>query len=244
MMSRFLFVFTSILCALVIGACGINVDLDIGQGSGKVVTESRPVNNFDKVSLSGAGDVTIIQGSSEQLEIEAEDNIIQHITTEVRDGTLYIEFEKKAIIPTRPIKFIITMRDIHGLETRGVSNIETNAITTDHLDIGISGTGSITINNLKADQLTINVSGAGNFIADGQVSKQKVVLSGAGNYDGEDLESGAVEVTITGLGQVSLWVKDRLDVTISGTGNVSYYGSPQVSQQISGLGKVDNKGNK
>lgn len=243
-MNRFLFILTSILSALVIGACGINVNLDIEQGSGKVITETRSVNNFDQVSLSGIGDVTLVQGNNEQLVIEAEDNVIKHITTEVRDGTLYIGFVKKAIIPTEPVKFTITMREIRGLETKGVSDISAAGITTDQLDIGISGTGNITINKLDADQVSINVSGAGNFAAEGQVSKQKVVLSGAGNYDGEDLESSTADITITGLGQVSVWVTDLLNVTISGTGNVNYYGSPQVNQQISGLGKVDHKGDK
>lgn len=243
-MQKLQLILTSILIALVIGACSFNLDVGIDQGSGNVITEQRQVSGFDRVSLSGIGDVTLIQGSQEKLEIEAEDNIIPRITTEVRDGTLMIGFDRKTIIPTKSVHFIITMREIHGLETKGVSSLETDGIDTDQLDINISGTGNITILNLAADSLSINISGAGNFEAEGQVSDQSVTLSGAGNYDGEDLQSRSAEVTITGLGRVSVWTADRLDVTISGTGGVDYYGSPQVNQQISGLGKVEHKGNK
>ena len=88
----------------------------------------------------------------------------------------------------------------------------------------------------------INVSGAGNLTTSGQLDRQKIVLSGAGNYNGEDLKSKTADVTITGLGKVVIWATDTLDVTISGTGGVDYYGNPQVSQQISGLGRLNSKG--
>lgn len=243
-MKKLPIVLVTLLIALVIGACRIDLDLGIDQGSGNVITETREVSNFDRIALSGIGDVTLIQGNEDSLKIEAEDNVIPYIITEVEDETLYIDFKHKAIIPRESIKFIITMREIRGLATKGVSNLEADKVETDSLDIGISGTGNVNINKLSAESLTINISGAGNFSAEGQVTDQKVSLSGAGNYDGEDLETRTTDVAISGIGQVSLWVTDQLNVTISGTGGVDYYGSPQVNQQISGLGKVDHKGNK
>lgn len=230
--------------ALVTGACGIDVNLGVDRGSGNVVTETRDVSGFDRVSLSGIGDVELVQGDREELRIEAEDNIISNITTEVVDGELRIGFDRKSIIPTDDIRFYLTMREVRGLQTLGVSNIESNQISTDTLDIGISGTGNIKIRELTAQEMSVNVSGAGNFTADGQVDAQQISLSGAGNYDGEDLQSATVKVTITGLGRVSLWVTEELDVTISGTGGVDYYGNPRVSQQISGLGRVRHQGDK
>jgi hypothetical protein len=162
----------------------------------------------------------------------------------VRDGTLFIDFERKVVLPTKSIKFYLTMRDIRGLETKGVSNIEAEHVDTDRLHIGISGTGNIEINSLTADQLDVNISGAGSFNAEGQVTSQEVRLSGAGNYDGEDLQSAEANITITGLGRVVVWATDSLDITISGTGGIEYYGNPRVNQQISGLGQIKDQGNK
>ncbi len=233
-----------VLMAFFFGACGVNIDLRIDQGSGKVITETREVRNFDRVVLNGIGDVTITQGDREGLEIEAEDNVIPHITTKVEDGTLQIGFDRKTIIPTKSIKFHLTMRTIRGMETKGVSNITSEKIDTDNLELGISGTGNIEIQDLTAESVSINVSGAGNLITQGQVNSQKVVLSGAGNYDGEDLNSKTAEITITGIGKVVVWATDTLNVTISGTGGVDYYGNPRVSQQISGLGRLNHKGGK
>ncbi len=233
-----------VLFAFFFGACGFNINVNVEQGSGKVITQDRQVSNFDKVVLSGIGDVTIVQGDHDALQIEAEDNVIPNITTDVQNGTLEISFNRKTIIPTKSIKFHVTMRTIHALETKGVSNIQADKINTDQLELGISGTGNIDIQNLTANSITVNVSGAGNLTSSGQVDSQKITLSGAGNYDGRDLKSKTADITITGLGKVTVWTTDNLDVTISGTGGVDYYGSPQVSQQISGLGRLNQKGNK
>jgi hypothetical protein len=233
-----------VILAMMFGACSINVDLDLEQGSGNVVTETRPVSGFDKVLLNGIGDVTLVQGDVESLEIEAEDNVIEQISTEVKDNTLEIRFDKKTVIPTKSVKFRLTMPNIHSLETQGVSNIQSDQITTDHLQISISGTGNVDIDHLNAEQLTINISGAGNLTARGKVREEKVSLSGAGNFTGDDLETQTARITISGLGRVTAWVTEQLDVTISGTGGVEYYGTPQISQQISGLGNLRHLGNK
>jgi hypothetical protein len=71
-----------------------------------------------------------------------------------------------------------------------------------------------------------------------------VTLSGAGNYHAEDLRSDSAEITISGLGKVTIWVTETLEVAVSGTGGVDYYGSPQVDQRISGLGRIQKVGEK
>lgn len=236
-----------LLVALLAGACNLNLNnlnVTVEQGSGRVTSQTREVSNFDHVVLNGIGDVIVTQGNTESLEIEAEDNVIPHIVTQVSNGTLTIGFDKKTIVPTKTIKFNLAMRNIHGLESRGVSNIQSDQIKTDRLDLGISGTGNINLNNLTADSMDVTVSGAGNLTAQGKVNTIKVNLSGAGNYNGQDLESKTDSITISGLGRVVTWVTDSLDVTISGTGNVDYYGDPKINQHISGVGSVKRVGSK
>jgi hypothetical protein len=48
----------SVLVVLLLAGCGSTVI----YGSGHVVTESRTVRNFDAVTLSGNGELTITQG--------------------------------------------------------------------------------------------------------------------------------------------------------------------------------------
>jgi hypothetical protein len=233
-----------LITAFVLGACSFNVNIKMDEGSGKVVSEARSVSGFDRVQLNAMGEIVLVQGEQESLTIEAEDNILREITTEVRDGILHIGFNKKVIMPTKTIKYYLTMREIRGLETRGASNIQAEGIDTDLLEIGISGAGNVNIAQLNAERLTVHISGTGNLNLAGTVIDQKINLSGAGNYNGEDLSSQRAAVNITGLGKVTVWVQDKLDVSISGAGGIDYFGSPQVSQQISGLGNIKKLGNK
>lgn len=233
-----------VLIALVSGACGLNFNINLEQGSGNVVKETRPVSGFDRVSLAGLGDVVLTQGDEESLEIEAEDNVIANIKTEVRGGTLYITYERKSLLPTKPVRFFLTMREVRAIESLGMTNLRSDRIDTDQLDITISGTGNIDILRLNAGTISTIISGAGNFEAEGTVGDQKVTLSGAGNYNGEDLQSERSTVTITGLGKVTTWATKELDVTISGSGGVDYYGSPEIRKNISGIGTLNHKGNK
>jgi hypothetical protein len=243
-MKRSILLPLAITAAILFGACGVNIDVDIDRGSGNVIREARSLETFDRVVLHGLGDLTVSQGEQESLEIEAEDNVLPYIETEVRDGVLEIRYERKTILPTKPVKFHLVMRELRGLDTRGVSNILADGVATDRLQIGISGTGNVNIRDLRAGALAVNVSGAGNCTVDGTAGEQAVTLSGAGSYNGGELASGAATVTITGLGKVTVWAQDSLNVTISGTGGVDYYGSPQVRQQISGLGQVNHLGSK
>src|SRR5437588_11641926 len=63
------------------------------RGSGNVITTHRDVSGFSEVALLGTGTLTITQTGSEALTIEAEDNIMPKIKTEVTNNRLMIGFE-------------------------------------------------------------------------------------------------------------------------------------------------------
>ena len=50
------------------------------------VTETRDVENFQEVALEGVGTLVIEQGDRESLTIEAEEQVLRKIATEVRAG--------------------------------------------------------------------------------------------------------------------------------------------------------------
>jgi hypothetical protein len=216
------------------------------EGSGNMVTEERDVSGFDSVALSGFGEVIITQGDKESLTVETDDNLMQYIETQVRDGTLELGFTDDDILP-RPSKSIIfrlSVIDLTALDSSGAGRFEMDELDADRLEVTLSGAGDIRMDSLTATDLAVTVSGAGNIELAGEVETQEVNLDGLGNYNASDLESQAATVRISGAGSASIWVHDTLDVTISEAGNVDYYGSPEVSKNISGVGKVTSQGDK
>src|SRR5262249_23160665 len=52
-------------------------------GSGRVASEARQVRNFDEVALTGSGTLTVTQTGEESLTIQADDNILPLLTSDV-----------------------------------------------------------------------------------------------------------------------------------------------------------------
>ncbi len=231
-------------------------------GSGNVSAEERPVSGFDRVSLTGIGDVYITQGEEESLTVEADDNLMEYIETEVRGGTLVLGFtgvgRNKDVEPTEPIKFNLTMKDVSGLDITGAGDIRARSLAVDDLEFAISGAGDIDVGSLAATKLVVRLHGAGDVTVDslsveesvvylygagdvelaGQAAKQAIFLGGAGGYDAARLESQTAIVEAGGVGTVTVWATDSLDVQIGGPSTVAYYGDPDVTKSVSRVGHL------
>jgi predicted small secreted protein len=210
--SKIALVLMLLLGSFVVPGCGTE------QGSGNVTSETRNVSDFTEVALNGTGNLVVRQTGSESLNIEAEDNVIPEIKTEVEGNRLTIETGNNMPIPTQPITYELTVKDLSDLE--------------------LAGAGSIDASDINTDSLKVTTSGSGDVKAAGKTDSQDVEISGAGSYRAEDLESEEAEIDISGAGEAIVKVEDRLDVRISGYGSVEYIGNPTVSRDITGAGEV------
>ncbi len=233
-----------ILVGLLTSAC----ELSMVSGSGNVITQSRSVSGFNSVTFAGIGELDITQGPAESLSIEAEDNIIPHITTTVTNGNLRIAFDQEnfqnVVRPTRNVKFNLVVRSLSALELSGVGSVNMPSLNADSFTLKVGGAGGIKIGQLTTGQLTTTMSGAGNVDLAGKVTSQSVTLSGLGNYDAADLDSQQATISLSGAGGGTVWARNTLDVKISGAGSISYYGSPTITKSITGIGVLNSKGSK
>ncbi|MEW5870156.1 MAG: head GIN domain-containing protein [Chloroflexota bacterium] len=236
------------LAALLLSmACTLTIPGGLGlRGSGNVITESRQVSDFNQVVLSGIGELQITQGESESLEIEAEDNLLPLIETEVRNNTLYIGIKENrtGISPTKPIRYQLSLKELDSLEISGAGSAKVDVLETETLDLMLSGVGAIKVGTLTADTLAVAISGAGNCQVAGQVQRLKVDMSGAGSLEAGDLQAQTADVQISGVGGAKLWVSETLDAVLSGVGNLEYYGNPSVTMEESGVGRMKSLGDK
>jgi len=216
------------------------------RGSGDIITETRQVSGFDAVVFSGAGQVEIVQDGSESIAISTDDDVMPHVETEVRGGTLYVGLDFDGITSILPTEMSITLHveTLENIQTSGAWDVSSEALEAQDLQTLISGTGNITIGQLTADSLEAEISGAGEMEIAGTVAAQRIAISGTGELHAGDLQSETVEIDISGAGEAQVWAEGSLSVTISGTGQVEYYGSPQVSLDQSGAGEITSLGEK
>jgi hypothetical protein len=190
--------------------------------------------------------VVVVQGKTESVKVEAEDNVLPQFDTEVRDGTLYIENNErdwsKRVDPTKPVKVTVTVKDLHRIEFASAGTLQVEKLQTEGLRLALSGAGEVTLNDLDVETFDVVLSGAGSIKADGTADNVSVRVSGFGSLDAPNLTSKVAEVRITGAGNATLRVTDSLKGTVSGAGSISYYGSPEVTRNISGAGSVTRAG--
>jgi hypothetical protein len=210
--------FVAVGLATAVSACSSTTGSAV-TGSGDLHTESRDVGGFSTIELLGGGDVIIEQDGTESLSIEAEDNLLPDLTSDVSNGTLRLSTaDGVSLDPTLAITYRVTVKDLSGLQLSGSGSASAAGITTPAIAIDISGSGDVSI--------------------DGTADDQTVTISGSGNYRAGDLVTLTSSAAISGSGNVSVNVRDDFEAEISGSGNATYTGDPQVSQNISGSGEL------
>jgi len=209
-----------LLAVALLAACGLNLgELTRVTGSGKVVNEIRNVSGFDGVIIEGAGQINIDRTGTESLSITTDDNLLQYIDTQVREGKLVIGFKPKLMVGGfSDLSFNLTVKDLNSLQVTGAARIDAK--------------------NLQGDQMTVSIDGAGAIELAGKVDQLTVSLTGAGTFNSENMQAQRATVTNEGAGTAIVQVSDSLNATISGIGAIEYIGNPQVTKNISGPGVV------
>ena len=145
-------------------------------------TEKRNVESFNKVGLAVNADLYLKQGMTTEVVIEANDEILNKLRTEVKNGKLQIGFDSWRFSNHPRFKIYITMPEINGLSISGSGDIiAESAIKTDEISLKISGSGEINIDDLSANRVISGISGSGGINLDG--TKQKSIelsISGSG----------------------------------------------------------------
>ena len=190
------------------------------RGSGTITTDTRSIDQFSAVDLSGQGNVILTAGAEPALVIEAEDNFMPYLKSEVSGGKLILSSDDHVILsPTTPISYHVTYTGAPS-------------------ELAISGSGTMRADDLTTDALNLVVKGSGRFTLIGNAPQLSFDVSGSGGLDGRNFANQNATLRISGTGSAVINAAQTLDVTIGGSGTISYVGSPTVTQNISGVGSV------
>jgi hypothetical protein len=216
-------------------------------GSGNVIPQTREVGNFASIRVDYPAQVFITQGAAESVKIEAEDNVLPGLKTQVSNKTLEIFYRvenNQRVNPTKLVKVTIVVKDLSRVDFSSAGELNIAGVKSDTLNISLSGAGNLKLNDIEVQDLTVNLSGAGSMTASGTADALDMNISGFGSFDGKDLHNQTAKISLSGAGSAIVWVDENLDAEISGAGSVNYYGSPTVTKQIGGLGSVKGMGDK
>lgn len=191
------------------------------QGSGSVKTEKRDVAGFNAIKVGGAVEVEIVAQKDFSVEVEADDNLLPFIKTELNADVLEIRTEK-SLKTKNPIRVKISAPDIESLK--------------------VSGASKLSLANLKNDSLKIDASGASKIKIDGETRDLEVELSGASRLDAENLKAENANIDASGASNANVFVSGDLKADLSGASSLVYSGNPRnLEESTSGASSVRGK---
>jgi hypothetical protein len=253
-----LMVFSILACEVTF--TGISGATKTIRGSGEMIEESRSVGGISDVELAMQGNLSIELGSTESLRVEAEDNLLEYIQTEVSAGRLVIETQSGINLRnTEPINYFLTVTGLDSIRISSSGDIQAPDLQAERFSITISSSGNLTMGDLDctslsvessssgiltmgtltAETIDVRISSSGNVeIDEGQVQQQDITITSSGEYRAEDLDSVEVEAVLTSSGTARIRVSDKLSGRLSSSGNVYYIGDPTVSVSTTSSGKT------
>ena len=212
------------------------------KGNGNVVTETRNVSDYSQIAVAGSFDVKLIAGKEGKLIIKGEDNLLEYLITEVKDGKLKIKWEKGINInTTKELLVTVPFEDIEAVSLAGSGDVfSEDTIKTDNLKVALAGSGDVKL-IINASSISSAVSGSGDIKLMGSSENLKCAIAGSGDINGYELASDNVEVSIAGSGDIKVNAKENLKARISGSGDVYYKGNPRQDVKVSGSGSVSSR---
>ena len=189
------------------------------DGSGNIVSEDRQLIGFKSISLLGSIDVNINYSDDTSCTVVGDDNIIEHVKTEVINNKLTISIDKS---------YSSTKALVVNLSVLNVN------------ELSVSGSGDIRFKNYKDDTLSLKISGSGDILGDGNVETLTGKINGSGDLLLKELHSKSAKININGSGDAELWVSNSLIARINGSGDINYHGNPKtVESEINGSGEIN-----
>ncbi|WP_162054044.1 head GIN domain-containing protein [Pontibacter pamirensis] len=207
------------------------------RGNGNIQTQDRNVSDFRGINVSGGFAVEITQGNQESLRLEADENLLSNIKSEVRNGVLHI-YNEDGVTTKKGMKAYITMRELSSVDISGGVKVTGNStFKTDALELDMSGASKVNL-DINTDRLEADMSGASKIELTGRADEVDMDMSGASKVEAADLQAKRVKVEASGASKVRVYATETLDISASGATSISYKGSPSITAETSSAAKI------
>ncbi len=209
--------------------------------------EDRHLSGFSAVSAGGSFDVYITQGPTESVKVEAPDNIIDQIITEVDGGVLKIYnkhnngFHWDEMFGNhKKIAVYVTCKDLNAISVSGSGDVSfKDGIRTNSLKLKVSGSGDVS-GKVDVKSLESGITGSGDVKLSGHAENSVVSVSGSGDFEARNMVTVNTSVQVSGSGDASVNASGRVNASISGSGDVRYTGGARnISSAKSGSGDIE-----
>ena len=219
---------TLLLLVLVatITSCQFDVNLGHENGNGNVTTQERSVDqDFDKVRGSSGIDVYLTEGSENKIVVEADENLLELIETNVSNGKLIIRSSKN-IGRSKAKKVHVTYVKLSSIEaSSGADVIGNSVIKNETINLDCSSGADLEV-EVFAKELYAESSSGADIEVSGKASNIYANASSGSEINAKNLNTITCNAKASSGADITVTVKDKINAKASSGGDVRYYGDP------------------
>jgi len=184
---------------------------DIGERDrSNDITETFDLAGFDGIEITGVYELDVNVGPDFSVVLTGSPEEMGRVEASVKDGALVLDQSRpdrgKRRWRQHGVTAVITLPVLSEIDVSGVIDGEVSGIDAEAFDADFSGVGSVEFSG-----------SCGHLRAD---------ISGIGEFDARDLKCKTADVTVSGIGDASIYASEEIDISVSGIGSVDIYGSP------------------
>lgn len=196
-----------------------------------VISKSYSQTGFDWISVSGAIDVVLIQGTPSSVVVEADENIFENVIVETVGNNL--KLSTKNNIKASVLKAVVTLPKLTKVEISGASNVNTQTTFEGKtLNLIVSGASNGTF-DVDYKDVNVVLNNASSLEITGKCNQQKTKISGASDFHAEQFVSKDIFLEISGASDADVNATNVLLYKSTGASDVNYNTVPHPKKIIS-----------
>tara|TARA_R110001583_G_scaffold34847_1_gene116577 strand:+ start:22963 stop:23685 length:723 start_codon:yes stop_codon:yes gene_type:complete len=209
------------------------------RGNGNIISEDRTISNdFDEIKVQQGINLFLTQGNSVALNVEADENIMDLLITEVKNNELKVYFEKN-VYRAKARNVYLTTKNISKIRTSSGASVKSeNTLQVSSLDLDSSSGSAIKV-YINAEEVTSNCSSGAHIKIYGNSHTLSAKASSGSSIDADELKTVDAFATASSGANINVNVTNKLTARASSGGDIDYEGEPSnVDKDTSSGGSV------
>ncbi|MFT4833112.1 MAG: alpha-L-arabinofuranosidase [Psychroserpens sp.] len=228
----------AIILALFLSSCAFDINFGEGKkGNGIVVEDSRNVSEeFTVISASEGLDVYVTQSKEFKIVVEADENIIDLIGTDIKNGKLTVHAIENIGRATKKIH--VSLPNITALaSSSGAELVTVNTIEAEKLSLDASSGADMEV-SLIANEVSADASSGSDIQIAGQTNMFYADASSGADIKAKNLMTKICNADASSGADISLNVSESLTADASSGADITYTGQATVQKSKSSSGSV------
>jgi hypothetical protein len=228
----------AIILAVLSSSCMMDVNFGSGvKGNGDVVEESRDITqDFTAITASEGLDVYVTQAADFKIRVEADENVIDLIGTDIQDGKLKIHAIKNIGRATK--KVYVSLPEVTALEANsGADLIGQGLIEADKVHLNANSGADLKL-EIVADHIEADCSSGANIRLGGRANLLYADASSGSDIKAVELEAKVCRANASSGADIRVNVSEELTADASSGADIGYSGDPTVDSRKSASGSV------